>query len=185
MMAANHKSIENICTEGAVSLQNGVTMVKSWPARKKPKHFSEVPEGVAKVYGRSQRLLTIKQDGEVFYESASTSFRRTLELALKSLGRTEKTLFAKIKGMAKDGLIPESMESLATAIRLGGNEPTHDFPLPDDQAKEEALALSEFTELFLMYAFTLPARVAARQARADARKEEAAMHAKAEAGEGE
>ena len=98
---------------------------------------------------------------------------------MKSLGRTEKTLYAKIKGMADEGGIPDFpdspdsmgfMEKLATIIRLGGNEATHNSPLPDAQAKEEALALAEFTELFLQYAFTLPERVEDWQKRADARK---------------
>lgn len=163
-------NLESRATSEAHNLSNSVKLVRQWPSHKKPKQLQGVPLKVQTVYDQSQRLLTIQQGDKDFYEPASTNFRRTLELALKSLGRTEKTLHAKIKGMADERKIPDSMEKMATAIRLGGNEATHNSPLPSDQAKEEAVDLAEFTELFLTYAFTLPKRVEDWQKRADARK---------------
>lgn len=46
-------------------------------------------------------------------------------------------------------------------IRLEGNEAAHE---EEQFTQEKATPMKEFTELFLLYAFTLPARVAgARQ----------------------
>ena len=46
------------------------------------------------------------------------------------------------------------MKKWAHEIRLGGNEALHE---PEDFTREEAERLQTFTELFLTYAFSLPA----------------------------
>lgn len=54
------------------------------------------------------------------------------------------------------------MQEWAHAIRLDGNEAAHEEE-PFD--KETCEALKSFTELFLMYAFTLPGMLAERSAK--------------------
>ena len=51
------------------------------------------------------------------------------------------------------------MKDWAHAIRLDGNEATHEED--EDFTADKAREMKDFTELFLIYAFTLPARIKA------------------------
>ena len=63
------------------------------------------------------------------------------------------------------GLLTDPMYNLADLIKLDGNEAAHG----EDEVFDETAAtrMQEFTELFLTYTFTLPARVAKAKAMAE------------------
>jgi len=88
-------------------------------------------------------------------------FRKVIDVATKELGATKGKLQPRIDELAAKHAITPAMQEWAHAIRLDGNEAAHEEE-PFD--KETCEALKSFTELFLMYAFTLPGMLKERSA---------------------
>ncbi len=122
-----------------------------------PEH---VPDAMARDYKEAMDSL---RRGK--WTSAGIMFRRVLErstLELEPDGEdfSKKTLRERIDALAEQYAITPAMKEWAHIIRLEGNEAAHGATFDEPSTKQ----LQEFTELFLIYAFTLPARVAeARQ----------------------
>ena len=97
-------------------------------------------------------------------------FRKVLQRTTTSLQPDEvnfrrMTLESRINVLAERHLITPTMGELAHIIRLDGNEASHE---EDDVFTQcQAVQIRDFTELFLIYAFTLPARVEAFREAAD------------------
>ena len=89
-------------------------------------------------------------------------FRRTLELATLHLDRelASKKLASRIDALAERQLLTPAMREWAHIIRLDGNAAVHE---EEDIDEESANALKNFTEVFLLYTFTLPAMVSKRK----------------------
>ena len=68
-------------------------------------------------------------------------------------------LVERINTLDQKRLITPAMKDWAHKIRLDGNEATHEED--DDFSDDQAKLMKEFAELFLIYSFTLPARIAA------------------------
>ena len=87
-------------------------------------------------------------------ESAGMMFRKTLEIALKTI-RPDDTgsLKKRIDSAADAGAITKDLAEWAHRIRLDGNEAAHD---EEPFSSPEIQALQRFTELVLLYMFTLP-----------------------------
>ena len=83
--------------------------------------------------------------------------RATTALAPEGVDFHGVRLHQRIGQLAGRHLITPAMGDWAHLIRLEGNVATHDEEKPFDQA--EADQIQAFTELFLIYAFTLPERV--------------------------
>lgn len=96
------------------------------------------------------------------FDSAVPLFRRILEISLKKLnpGQTDGTLYSRIEKLPPELGITPSMRDWAHSIRELGNEGVHD---DEPVSKEAAETIMAFTELFLTYAFSLPAMVKARR----------------------
>ena len=100
------------------------------------------------------------------YTSAGMMFRRVLQRSTTALmpdpsSLKSKNLSQRVDMLANDGVITEAMRDWATIIRLEGNSATHGEEEygEDEFTAESADQLHRFTELFLIYAFSLPARV--------------------------
>ena len=108
------------------------------------------------------------------FTSAGMMFRKvlqrtTLELTPDKSGFRNKRLLERINLLAEGHLITEAMRDWAHFIRLEGNQAAHD---EDEQfTSPRAKQLKEFTELLLLYAFTLPKRVEDARAEAEAGQE--------------
>ncbi|KUE88918.1 hypothetical protein ASL20_09865 [Cupriavidus necator] len=87
-------------------------------------------------------------------------FRRAMEMGLKQFTPEIEAwkLEKRIDKLSAAGAITQELKSWAHKIRLEGNDAIHEVPKP---SKEEAEELRLFTELLLMYLFTLPTRVRA------------------------
>lgn len=97
------------------------------------------------------------------WTSAGIMFRRVLErstLKLEPDGEdfSNKRLRDRIDVLAEKYAITPAMKEWAHIIRDEGNEAAHGASFDEPSAKQ----LQEFTELFLIYGFTLPERVKAR-----------------------
>ena len=94
------------------------------------------------------------------FVSAIMMFRRALEIGLK-LFTTEIDawkLEKRIDKLAEARLITPDLQQWAHKIRLEGNDAVHELSAPTQEQAEE---LQLFTELVLLYLFTLPAKVKA------------------------
>ncbi|AMO36433.1 DUF4145 domain-containing protein [Thauera humireducens] len=94
-------------------------------------------------------------------DAAAMVFRKTLEVALKTRWPDMAgTLAHRIDLLATQHEITRSLADWAHAIRLDGNAAVHDT---EPVTTESATSLRDFTELFLMYVFTLPAMLEERR----------------------
>jgi Domain of unknown function (DUF4145) len=94
------------------------------------------------------------------FDAAGAMFRKCLETALKQLDPTGKGSPAKrIDELPRDSGVTPEMRRWAHAIRILGNEAVHE---EDSIDESEASDLQHFANLFLIYAFTLPAMVSRR-----------------------
>lgn len=90
--------------------------------------------------------------------SASTSYRRALELSLKHVHPEGKgTLNQRIRALEKQNAVPESLIALMDGIRFLGNDGAHE---EEDPTREDVEAGRDFTTLLLTYLFELRSRVA-------------------------
>ena len=95
------------------------------------------------------------------FTSAGIMFRRVLERATVALDPSSQTdnLYTRIEKLAKASVISQELQESATIIRIEGNTAAHGAR--EEFTSETAEQLHQFTELFLTYAFTLPAKVKA------------------------
>ena len=95
------------------------------------------------------------------FTSAGIMFRRVLEQATIALDPTSHadSLYIRIEKLAKASVISKELQESATIIRIEGNTAAHGAR--EEFTSENAEQLHQFTELFLTYAFTLPAKVKA------------------------
>ncbi len=129
----------------------------AWPRPKKIDVPLHVPELVSSYYIQALSSVSIRS-----FDAAAMMFRKCLEVATKSIDpSTEKMkLVDRIDRLFSSRKITEEMKDWAHEIRLGGNEAAHE----DAQYSEtECQALTEFTEAFLTYSFTLPYKIAKRR----------------------
>lgn len=132
-----------------------------------PKLDLEIPDGLPeKVDLAYERAEKSYKGGN--WDGATIQFRRSIELACKSLGYTSGNLKKKIDDAHNSGKIAESLKDWAHEIRGFGNETAHDDPLPEAEAEALAKDTREFAELFMTYVFTMPDRIATRQGQASA-----------------
>ena len=127
------------------------------PVEAAPEH---TPEPIADDFKEGLRCL---RRGD--FNAAGMMFRKTLQRATTALAQTagmtpfkaKTPLQHRIDALAKAAHLTDSMRDLAVAIKLDGNEAAHEEDQEFD--KGAATQTQEFTELFLLYAFTLPERV--------------------------
>lgn len=131
-------------------------VISIYPEQKKvtaPLYLSDI---VSKNFKEAKELFNQKY----FNPSAMTS-RRTIDLATKELLPTDTGMLnGRIKNLLINNIITQQLSEWADIIRLDGNSANHAF---EDFTEEQAGQLLDFTEMFLMYAFTLPKMVAIKR----------------------
>ena len=133
-----------------------------YPERQEPAAPDHVSEAIA---GDFLEAVDNLKGGR--YTSTGMMFRRVLQRSTTALIPDpallkSKSLSQRVDMLANDGIITGAMREWATIIRLEGNSATHgeeEYGETEFTA-ESATQLHRFTELFLVYAFSPPARVA-------------------------
>jgi len=118
-----------------------------------PEHL---PNNIKHFY--AQAISALKADN---YDSSAMMSRKVLEVSTKRIhpeGRG--SLYQRIETLQKEGRITEDLKEWAHIIREDGNESAHEEEPVSREFSEEILS---FTELFLLYVFTMPGMVAARK----------------------
>lgn len=97
------------------------------------------------------------------YETCVMNCRKVIDISTKELlgdiARNE-TLYQRISVLRDNDRITEQMKNWAHIIRIDSNPAVHS---DEEFSHEEAEEILNFTELFLLYAFTLPAMVQAKK----------------------
>lgn len=90
--------------------------------------------------------------------------RKAVDLALKEIAPAAENLplAKRIDKAVEAGLLTKDLAQWAHEIRIFGNEAVHD---PVEVSEQEATEIKDFTELFLLYVFTLPGMLAERRAK--------------------
>ena len=106
------------------------------------------------------------------WTSAGMMFRKVLQRSTSTIGPDSgnlksKRLKKRIIALAEQHKLTPAMAELAHVIRLGGDDATHEEE--EEFTKEEATEIQNFTELFLLYSFTLPTRVKKARAKYESR----------------
>ena len=98
-------------------------------------------------------------------DAAASMFRKAIDAATRELDPTlaGKLLAQRINLLADSGKLTADLKEWAHLIRLDGNQGAHDDV---ELTVAEIEQLEEFTRLFLIYTFSLPAQVLARKAAA-------------------
>ncbi|WP_142440771.1 DUF4145 domain-containing protein, partial [Escherichia coli] len=97
------------------------------------------------------------------YDTVVILCRRVLDISTKKLLGDEagkESLSQRIQMIYKKGLITEQMKEWAHIVRIDANKAVH---TDEVFTPIEASQILSFTEMFLVYAFTLPAMVEARR----------------------
>ena len=115
-------------------------------ATRAPDHL---PENVRSYY--LQAVSNVKTGPD----AAGAMFRKALDVGLKIVDpkNRNKKLAARIDAAAEAGILTKDLAEWSHRIRDEGNDASHD---EDPYTREEAEQLHHFTQLVLMYLFTLP-----------------------------
>ena len=142
-------------------IEEGFILLQTFPDQR----VTKVPEHLNKAIAKDF-LEAVDNLKSGRYTSAGMMFRRVLQRSTTALidnpsALKSKTLKQRVYILADKGIITEAMRDWADIIRLEGNSANHDEEEygQGEFTPEDATQLHRFTELFLTYAFTLPARV--------------------------
>lgn len=135
--------------------------IKTYPTPREKSAPDHTPERIAKPFIEAKDNLFRGR-----FETSELLCRKALDIATKVLlPGTKDSLNARINKLKTDQIITAEMADWAHIVRLEGNESAHS---DDETTKEEAQELIDFTETFLLYAFTLPEMVRIKRGNAGA-----------------
>jgi len=140
---------------GTIEDVAGHDLFVSWPEAEDIGCPDYTPERPKKLYFQG-----IDNQRRQNWDAAGMAFRTCLDQALRHIHSSGKgTLAKRIDDLPTDIGVTPSMKQWAHEIRTLGNEAAHeDEPFDETSTKD----LQSFTEVFLMYAFTLPGMLKAR-----------------------
>jgi hypothetical protein len=87
------------------------------------------------------------------FNACEIMMRKTLDIATKQLGGTNKFLYNRINELAANNIITKDLADWAHVIRMIGNDGAHEEVFASEH---ETIQAVKFTELFLVYTFQLP-----------------------------
>jgi hypothetical protein len=158
------------CLTGGNDPKSAPGAINAWPVAKDIRVFpvklassspEYVPAAAAKAFIEGAESLKDRRA-----TAAIAMFRRTIDVATKQYSDAVEAgnLAKRIDKLANAGLITKDLQTWAHKIRLEGNGALHEI---DEPSVEQATELEHFTEMMLVYMFTLPAKVKANLAVAE------------------
>lgn len=145
--------------QGNIDQDQYIRIVKEYPEKKEKKVPEHLPENVRSYFVQAQTSLQHKS-----YDASSMMSRKCLEASVKALDPSATgKLYARIESLHKKGLVTESLKDWAHIVREDGNDAAHEeAPVAEAHASE----LLAFSELFLMYVFTMPGMISEKRPKA-------------------
>lgn len=141
---------------GDIDRYINATVVKEYPPPEELAHPLHIPSPLDNFFLQASKSL--RQGNS---DASAMMSRKVLEVAVKKLNSGAKgNLYERIEGLEKQGVITRDLKEWAHLIRDDGNTAAHEEePVSLEFAKE----LLSFTEMFLMYTFTMPGMIQERQ----------------------
>lgn len=144
------------------------TIVETYPAPPPLEAPEHLPDDLRNLYLQAlgaHRMRLPVGNGEYVsgHTTAAMACRKILEIAVRRLDPEAGegfTLYQRIERLAATNRITKELRDWAHEIRLSGNEAVHDDVLVSEETAADLLA---FTEIFLLYTFTLPNMLAQRR----------------------
>ena len=138
------------------NIENYSYFISEYPLTKETKSPEHLPSNINKFFLQSANSLKFGN-----LDASSMMSRKVLEVAVKTLNpEGTGSLYRRIENLFELGKITEDLKDWAHIIRDDGNEASHEEePVTEEFANE----LLSFTEMFLMYTFTMPGMVASRR----------------------
>lgn len=133
-----------------------MSLVAEYPAPQSIEAPQYLPKSIQSFF--IQAAHTLKSG---ILDASAMMSRKTLEVAVKKL-HPEGTgnLYNRIEKLHDLGIITSELKNWAHVIRDDGNEAAHE---EDPVTPEFADELLSFTELFLMYSFTMPGMIESKK----------------------
>jgi len=145
---------------GDVDSDRNFKAIREYPRKVESNIPEYLPSNIHNFY--SQAVSSLR--GENFDSSAMMS-RKVLEVSVKNIHpESTGSLYRRIEALEAEGLITNSLKEWAHIIREDGNESAHEEEPVTRKFAEELLS---FTELFLLYVFTMPGMVNERMPKQD------------------
>ncbi len=126
-------------------------ITRKFPEPKEPYSHPSIPEKIRKLFSDVQKLLKTAETPALVVGAC----RSVLDAATKELGAREGNLYERIEELYKQHIITEPVKEWAHILRRYGNKAIHEI----EASYEDAEELVEFTKLFLIITFELPARI--------------------------
>ncbi len=113
----------------------------------------DLPENVRTSFAEAEAAYA-----QNLFSSAAACYRKSIERAVKHLHPNGKgTLNARIRELEKNGLLPKTLIDLLDRVRILGNLSVHEDDV--DPSREDCTVARDFSRLFLVYTYSLPAKV--------------------------
>lgn len=142
---------------GDIGITPAFRVMETYPmASKPPPPF--LPDNIVKYYSQA-----VEAEIREMWDACGGMCRKVIDAATVDMGANKsKKLQQRIDELTDRHLLTSQLKEWADAIRLDGNDAAHD---PDPFSPEEAHQIRSFTELFLMYVYTLPGMLNERKAK--------------------
>jgi HEPN domain-containing protein len=129
--------------------------IREYPRKIENKIPEYLPSNINNFF--SQAISALRSDN---YDSSAMMSRKVLEVSVKTIHpESSGSLYLRIESLEREGLITNDLKEWAHIIREDGNESAHEEQPVTREFAEEILS---FTELFLLYVFTMPGMVKER-----------------------
>ena len=129
--------------------------VSMFPIPEAPTAPSATPTPIARTF--IEAMDNLKRGN---FETCEMLCRKVLDIATKNLKPGIDKFYNRIEALREDGTITPAMSDWAHIVRMDGNRSNHS---EEETTQQSAKELVDFTETFLVYAFTLPDMVNARR----------------------
>lgn len=145
---------------GDIERASGLGVIEEYPKPQSIEAPQYLPDNLQSFFVQAAHGLN---DGNL--DASAMMSRKVLEVAVKRLNPSGSgNLYRRIEKLHELGLITDDLKDWAHIIRDDGNEAAHEEePVSSDFADE----LLSFTELFLMYTFTMPEMVKSKKGQSE------------------
>ncbi len=143
-------------TKGNIQNNESFLIEKGYPLPKNISTPKYLPKNINTFFLQAMSSLQSKN-----FDASSIMSRKVLEVAVKTLNPNgEGSLYKRIEQLSELGKITVELKEWAHIIRDNGNDAVHEEEPVTPEFAEELLS---FSEMFLMYTFTMPGMVASRR----------------------
>ncbi|KDC51031.1 DUF4145 domain-containing protein [Pseudoalteromonas fuliginea] len=138
--------------QGDIESDRHFNTTREYPRKVETNIPEHLPNNINNFF--SQAISSLRSEN---FDSSAMMSRKVLEVSVKNIHpESTGSLYRRIEALEAEGLITGALKEWAHIIREDGNESAHEEEPVTREFAEEILS---FTELFLLYVFTMPGMV--------------------------